>query len=260
MGKLKRKKYERELEKLQMELVGLQEWVKKAGARIVVIFEGRDAAGKGGVIKRITARVSPRVFRVVALPAPTDREKSQFYVQRYVSHLPAAGEVVLFDRSWYNRLGVERVMGFCTDEEYEQFRRNVRTFERTLVEDGILLIKYWLSVSAEEQEDRFQKRIEDPLRQWKLSPIDMEALRCWYDYSRARDAMLGASDTDYAPWYILRSDDKRRARLNCINHLLTLIPYQDVKEAEVELPGRDESNAYDDRKALEGRRFVAETY
>ena len=260
MGKLKRKKYARELEKLQVELVGLQEWVKKTGARIVVIFEGRDAAGKGGVIKRITARVSPRVFRVVALPAPTDREKSQFYVQRYVSHLPAAGEVVLFDRSWYNRLGVERVMGFCTDEEYEQFSRNVRTFERTLVEDGIRLIKYWLSVSSEEQEHRFQKRIEDPLRQWKLSPIDMEALRCWYDYSRARDAMLEASDTDYAPWYVLRSDDKRRARLNCINHLLTLIPYQDVREAEVELPGRDESNSDDDIKALEGRRFVAETY
>ena len=212
------------------------------------------------MIKRITARVSPRVFRVVALPAPTDREKSQFYVQRYVSYLPAAGEVVLFDRSWYNRLGVERVIGFCTDEEYEQFRRNVRTFERTLVEDGIRLIKYWLSVSSEEQEHRFQKRIEDPLRQWKLSPIDMEALRCWYDYSRARDAMLEASDTDYAPWYVLRSDDKRRARLNCINHLLTLIPYQDVREAEVELPGRDESNSHDDIKALEGRRFVAETY
>ena len=260
MGKLKRKKYERELEKLQMELVGLQEWIKKAGARIVVIFEGRDAAGKGGVIKRITARVSPRVFRVVASPAPTDREKSQFYVQRYVSHLPAAGEVVLFDRSWYNRLGVERVMGFCTDKEYEQFRRNVRTFERTLVEDGILLIKYWLSVSSEEQEHRFQKRIEDPLRQWKLSPIDMEALRCWYDYSRARVAMLEASDTDYAPWYILRSDDKRRARLNCINHLMTLISYQDVDAAEVELPSREESNAYDDMKALEGRSFVAETY
>ena len=260
MGKLKRKKYERELEKLQVQLVGLQEWIKKRGARIVIIFEGRDAAGKGGVIKRITARVSPRIFRVVALPAPTEREQSQLYMQRYIAHLPAAGEVVLFDRSWYNRLGVERVMGFCTDEEYEQFRRNVRTYERALVEDGILLIKYWLSVSSQEQERRFRKRIEDPLRQWKLSPIDMEALRCWYDYSRARDAMLEASDTDYAPWYILRSDDKRRARLNCINHLLTLIPYQDVPEAEVGLPGRDESDAYDDMKALEGRRFVTETY
>ena len=260
MGKLKRKKYERELEKLQVQLVGLQEWVRKKGARIVVIFEGRDAAGKGGVIKRITARVSPRIFRVVALPAPTEREQSQLYMQRYIAHLPAAGEVVLFDRSWYNRLGVERVMGFCTDEEYEQFRRNVRTYERALVEDGILLIKYWLSISSKEQERRFHKRIEDPLRQWKLSPIDMQALRCWYDYSRARDAMLEASDTDYAPWYILRSDDKRRARLNCINHLLTLIPYQDVPEAEVGLPGRDESDAYDDVKALEGRRFVTETY
>ena len=260
MGKLKRKKYERELEKLQVQLVGLQEWVRKKGARIVIIFEGRDAAGKGGVIKRITARVSPRIFRVVALPAPTEREQSQLYMQRYIAHLPAAGEVVLFDRSWYNRLGVERVMGFCTDEEYEQFRRNVRTYERALVEDGILLIKYWLSISSKEQERRFHKRIEDPLRQWKLSPIDMQALRCWYDYSRARDAMLEASDTDYAPWYILRSDDKRRARLNCINHLLTLIPYQDVPEAEVGLPGRDESDAYDDVKALEGRRFVTETY
>ncbi len=260
MGKLKRKEYEKELEKLQVQLVGLQEWVKKTGARIVVIFEGRDAAGKGGVIKRITARVSPRLFRVVALPAPTERERSQLYMQRYIAQLPAAGEVVLFDRSWYNRLGVERVMGFCTDEEYEQFRRSVRTYERTLVEDGIVLIKYWLSVSSKEQEHRFQKRIKDPLRQWKLSPIDMEALRCWYDYSRARDAMLEASDTDYAPWYILRSDDKRRARLNCINHLLSLIPYRDVPEAEVELPGRDESNSYDDTKALEGRRFVAEAY
>ena len=260
MGKLKRKKYERELEKFQVQLVGLQEWVRKKGARIVIIFEGRDAAGKGGVIKRITARVSPRIFRVVALPAPTEREQSQLYMQRYIAHLPAAGEVVLFDRSWYNRLGVERVMGFCTDEEYEQFRRNVRTYERALVEDGILLIKYWLSISSKEQERRFHKRIEDPLRQWKLSPIDMQALRCWYDYSRARDAMLEASDTDYAPWYILRSDDKRRARLNCINHLLTLIPYQDVPEAEVGLPGRDESDAYDDVKALEGRRFVTETY
>ena len=260
MGKLKRKKYERELEKLQVQLVGLQEWVRKKGARIVVIFEGRDAAGKGGVIKRITARVSPRIFRVVALPAPTEREQSQLYMQRYIAHLPAAGEVVLFDRSWYNRLGVERVMGFCTDEEYEQFRRNVRTYERALVEDGILLIKYWLSISSKEQERRFHKRIEDPLRQWKLSPIDMQALRCWYNYSRARDGMLEASDTDYAPCYILRSDDKRRARLNCINHLLTLIPYQDVPEAEVGLPRRDESDAYDDVKALEGRRFVTETY
>ena len=260
MGKLKRKKCQRELEKLQVQLVGLQEWVKKTGARIVVIFEGRDAAGKGGVIKRITARVSPRIFRVVALPAPTEREQSQLYMQRYIAHLPAAGEVVLFDRSWYNRLGVERVMGFCTDEEYEQFRRNVRTYERALVEDGILLIKYWLSVSSKEQESRFHKRIEDPLWHWKLSPIDMEALRCWYDYSRARDAMLEASDTDYAPWYILRSDDKRRARLNCIHHLLTLIPYQHVAEAEVGLPGRDQSDSYDDLKALEGRRFVTETY
>ena len=260
MGKLKRKKYEKELEKLQVQLARLQEWVKKSGARIVIIFEGRDAAGKGGIIKRITERVSPRVFRVVALPAPNSREKSQLYMQRYYAHLPAAGEVVLFDRSWYNRLGVERVMGFCTEEEYERFRRTVSPYERNMVEDGILLIKYWLSVSSEEQERRFRKRIEDPLRHWKLSPIDLEAVHRWYDYSRARDAMLEASDTDHAPWYILRSDDKRRARLNCISHLLSRIPYQDVEDKVVELVPRDEAHAYDDIKALEGRRFVTETF
>lgn len=262
-SKMKRKDYEAELEQLQVELVRLQTWVKQAQARIIVIFEGRDAAGKGGVIKRITERVSPRVFRVVALPAPNDRERTQFYMQRYMAHLPAGGEVVLFDRSWYNRLGVERVMGFCTDEEYEQFRRNVAEYEHTLVEDGIILVKYWLSVSSDEQERRFQQRIKDPLRQWKLSPMDTEARRRWYDYSRARDAMFEASDTDYAPWYIVRTDDKRRARLNCISHLLSSIPYEDISGksgSKVRLPRRNTSRAYDDLKPLEGRRFIPEEY
>jgi len=258
--KMKRKDYESELEKLQIELVKLQDWVKHTQARIIVIFEGRDAAGKGGVIKRITERVSPRVFRVVALPAPNDREKTQLYMQRYVAQLPAGGEVVLFDRSWYNRLGVERVMGFCTDDEYNQFRRNVSTYEHAIVEDGIMLIKYWLSVSSDEQERRFQKRIQDPLRQWKLSPMDTEARRRWYAYSRARDAMLEVSDTDFAPWYIVHSDDKRRARLNCIRHLLSLIPYEDLPEKTVRLPKRDTSKAYDDLKSLKSRKFVPEKY
>lgn len=259
-SKMKRKDYEEKLEKLQVELVRLQTWVKHTQSRIIVIFEGRDAAGKGGIIKRITERVSPRVFRVVALPAPNDREKTQLYMQRYIAHLPAGGEMVLFDRSWYNRLGVERVMGFCTDDEYEQFRRNVAEYEHALVEDGIILIKYWLSVASDEQERRFQKRINDPLRQWKLSPMDTEARRRWYDYSRARDAMFEASDTDYAPWYVIRSDDKRRARLNCINHLLSLIPYEDLPSPKVKLPRRDTSKAYDDLKPLENRRFIPELY
>ncbi len=258
--KMKRKDYEKELEKLNVELVKLQAWVKQTQARIIVIFEGRDAAGKGGVIKRITERVSPRVFRAVALPAPNDREKTQLYMQRYIAHLPAGGEVVLFDRSWYNRLMVERVMDFCTDEEYEQFRRNVAEYEHILVEDGIILIKYWLSVSSDEQERRFQKRIEDPLRQWKLSPMDTEARRRWYDYSHARDAMFEASDTEYAPWYIVHSDDKRRARLNCISHLLSLIPYEDLPRAKVKLPRRDTSNAYDDLKPLKLRRYIPEVH
>ncbi len=259
-GNMKRKVYKAELRKLQIELVKLQDWVKETGARIVVVFEGRDAAGKGGVIKRITARVSPRVFRVVALPAPSDREKTQLYMQRYLAHLPTGGEVVLFDRSWYIRLGVERVMGFCTDEEYERFRKNVGDYEHMLVEDGIILVKYWLSVSSGEQERRFQKRIEDPLRQWKLSQMDTEARRLWYDYSRARDAMLEASDTDWAPWYLVSSDDKRRARLNCIRHLLSLIPYEDLPRETPELPERDETRAYDDLKPMEGRRFIPEHY
>ena len=258
--KMKRKDYENELEKLEVELVKMQAWVKATQARIIVLFEGRDAAGKGGVIKRITERVSPRVFRVVALPAPNDREKTQLYMQRYMAHLPAGGEVVLFDRSWYNRLVVERVMGFCTSKQYERFRRNVSEYEHTFVEDGFILIKYWLTVSCDEQERRFQKRIEDPIRQWKLSPIDTDARRLWYDYSRCRDAMFEASDTDYAPWYIVHADDKRRARLNCMRHMLSLIPYEAVPHEKAKLPKRDKSNEYDDAKALEGRRIIPEHY
>ena len=258
--KMPRKKYEAELRKLQVELVKLQEWVKHKGLRIVVIFEGRDAAGKGGIIRRITERVSPRVFRVVALPVPSDRERTQLYLQRYLQHLPAAGEVVLFDRSWYNRAGVERVMNFCTEEEYDRFLDNIADFERFLVEDGIILVKYWISVSNEEQERRFRKRIEDPLRQWKLSPMDLESRRRWYDYSRARDMMFAASDTEHAPWYVVRADDKRRARLNCIAHLLSLIPYEELPRRKVVLPKRDETKAYDDITPLLGRRFVPEIY
>ena len=260
LKKLDRKFYETALAMLQVELVKLQEWVKHKGLRVVVVFEGRDAAGKGGVIKRISERVSPRVFRVVALPAPSDRQKTQMYVQRYVRHLPAAGEVVLFDRSWNNRLGVERVMGFCTDKEYERFKRNCAGFEQALVEDGIILIKYWLTVSNAEQERRFKRRIEDPLRQWKLSPMDLESRRRWYDYSRARDAMLEATDTRIAPWYIVPSDDKRRARLNCIHHLLSMIPYEELPQETVKLPKRDQTAAYDDQAPLESRSHVPQLY
>ena len=249
--KLKRKVYEEELERQQTELVKMQLWVRTTQARIVVVFEGRDAAGKGGMIKRITERVSPRVFRVVALPAPSDREKTQLYMQRYFAHLPAAGDVVLFDRSWYNRLGVERVMGFCTDEAYRHFRKNVKEYEHTFIEEGIILINYWLSVSSEEQERRFQKRIDEPLRQWKLSPMDTEARKRWYAYSRARDDMFKASDTDFAPWYVVLTDDKRRARLNCISHLLSMVPYKELPREIPPLPERDKSDAYDDIKTLE---------
>ncbi len=258
--KLPRKKYEKKLRKLQVELVKLQNWVKHTGARIVVVFEGRDAAGKGGVIKRITERVSPRVFRVVALPVPNDREKTQMYFQRYIAHMPAAGEVILFDRSWYNRAGVEKVLGFCTEAQYEKFMRTCDRFEQGIVQDGIQLIKYWLSVSAEEQLRRFRARIEDPVRQWKLSPTDLESVRLWYDYSHARDAMFVATDTDFAPWYIVKSDDKRRARLNCIRHLLSLIPYEDVPHEKVKIPDRDMTHQYDDVASLAMRRFVPEHY
>ena len=227
-GKMSRKAFEAELGKLQTELCRLQDWVKHEGARIIVVFEGRDAAGKGGVIKRITERVSPRVFRVAALPAPTEREKTQIYAQRYISHFPAAGEIILFDRSWYNRAGVERVMGFCTQHECERFLEMVPNFERGLVDQGIILIKYFFDVGQEEQERRFRRRIEDPMRQWKLSPMDLESYKLWWDYTAAYNDMMLATDTDYAPWYVVEANGKRRARLNCIAHLLSVIPHKKV--------------------------------
>ncbi len=243
-AKLKNKEYEPELFKLQVELVKMQEWVKTTGARIVVVFEGRDAAGKGGIIKRILERVSPRVFRLVALPAPTERQKTQVYAQRYIEHLPAGGEVVIFDRSWYNRAGVEHVMGFCTEEEYKKFLKGCPVFENFLINNGIVLLKYWLDVSEKEQHKRFLARIEDPSKRWKLSPMDLESHRRWYDYSRARDAMLAATDTATAPWYIVPSDDKKRARLNCIAHLLSYVPYEEVPYKPPKLPGRQKSKGY----------------
>ena len=258
--KLKRKQYEEELRRLQAELCRLQGWVKLKGLRIIVVFEGRDGAGKGGTIKAITERVSPRVFRVVALPAPSDREKSQIFVQRYTEHFPAAGEIVLFDRSWYNRAGVEYVMGFCTKEQRRRFLDVCPEVEKFVVDGGIQLIKYWLEVGNEEQKRRFEARINDPLRQWKLSPMDLPSRSRWYDYSDARDVMLKATDTKFAPWYILRSDDKRRARLNCISHLLSMIPYQKVPREKVKLPNRSKKRAYDDEATLKGRRFVPEKY
>jgi polyphosphate kinase 2 len=258
--KMKRKEYEKKLRKLQTELCLLQDWVKHKGLRVIVVFEGRDAAGKGGTIKAITERVSPRVFRVVALPAPSDREKTQLYVQRYLQHFPAAGEIIIFDRSWYNRAGVEHVMGFCSKDEYRNFTRICPTFESHIVAAGIILIKFWLEVGQEEQQRRFEARIEDPLRQWKLSPMDLESYARWYAYSQARDKMLEATDTEDAPWHIVRSDDKRRARLNCIAHLLSLIPYKEVKRDRVKLPKRSDKGEYDDQVTLEGRRFVPEKY
>jgi polyphosphate kinase 2 len=258
--KMKRKEFEKELLKLQTQLCLLQDWVVHKGLRVIVVFEGRDAAGKGGTIKAITERVSPRVFRLVALPAPSDREKSQLYAQRYVQHFPAAGEIIIFDRSWYNRAGVERVMGFCTKDQYREFLENCPKFENHIVRAGIHLIKFWLEVGQKEQERRFEARIEDPLRQWKLSPMDLGSYARWYEYSRARDMMLEATDTEDAPWYIVRSDDKRRARLNCIAHLLNLIPYEDVRREKVKLPKRSSKKEYDDQVTLKGRNFVPEKY
>jgi polyphosphate kinase 2 len=258
--KLKRKKYEKELRKLQAELCRLQDWVVREGLRVIVVFEGRDAAGKGGTIKAITERVSPRVFRVVAMPAPSDREKTQLYAQRYIQHFPAAGEVVIFDRSWYNRAGVESVMEFCTKGQYKTFVETCPKFESHIVKSGIILIKFWLEVGHEEQQRRFEARIEDPLRQWKLSPMDLESYARWYAYSRARDLMLEATDTKEAPWYIVRSDDKRRGRLNCISYLLSLIPYKEVRRDKVKLPKRSAEGEYDDQAALKGRTFVPENY
>jgi polyphosphate kinase 2 len=258
--KLKGKDYEKHLRLLQAKLCTLQDWVKQEGLRIIVLFEGRDGAGKGGTIRAITERVSPRVFRVVALPAPSDREKSQIYLQRYVQHFPAAGEIVIFDRSWYNRAGVEHVMGFCTQEQHINFLQRCPMLEDFILANGIVLIKYWLEVSNEEQARRFQARIDDPLRQWKLSPMDLPSRSRWFDYSRARDMMLAATDTDSAPWYILRSDDKKRARLNCISHLLSLIPYEKIRREKVKLPKRSEKRAYDDQVTMKGRRLVPEKY
>ena len=257
---LSRKAYEKELRRLQGELCKLQEWLKYKGLRVIVVFEGRDAAGKGGTIRAITERVSPRVFRLVALPAPSDREKSQMYMQRYMQHFPAAGEMVIFDRSWYNRAGVEHVMGFCTAEQHRQFLKLCPIVEKYMVDGGIILIKYWLEVGPEEQERRFKARIQDPLRQWKLSPMDLQSYRLWYEYSRARDEMLKATDTTHAPWYLVRSDNKRQARLNCISHLLSKIPYGKVPRKEVKLPKRSTKNGYDDQKPVKDRRFVPEKY
>ena len=255
---LTRKQFETELLKLQRELVIMQEFVKAKGLRIVVIFEGRDAAGKGGVIKRIAERTNPRVCRVVALPAPTEREKSQWYFQRYVPHLPAAGEIVLFDRSWYNRAGVERVMGFCTEREYEEFMRSCPEFERMLLRSGIQVIKYWFSVSDEEQERRFQARVHDPMRRWKLSPMDLESRARWVAYSRAKDEMFRYTDIKVAPWHVVDADDKRRARLNCIAHLLSLIDYEDLTPPPLELPPRAED--FYIRPPLEEQTFVPQVY
>ena len=258
--KMKRKEYEKHLHKLQVELCRLQDWVKEEGARVIVIFEGRDAAGKGGTIKAISERVSPRVFRVVALPAPSDREKSQMYIQRYITHFPAAGEIVIFDRSWYNRAGVEYVMGFIDERQHRHFLEVCPTAERYIVDAGIILIKIWLEVGQEEQERRFDARINDPLRQWKLSPMDVESFRRWYAYSRARDQMLKATDVKFAPWHIVRTDDKRRGRLNCISHILARIPYKKIAKEKVKLPKRSNKDKYDDQAPLKGRKFVAERY
>jgi polyphosphate kinase len=258
--KMKRKAYEQELRKLQVELCHLQDWVKKAGARIIILFEGRDAAGKGGTIKAITERVSPRVFRVVALPAPSDRQKTQLFMQRYIERFPAAGEVVIFDRSWYNRPGVEYVMGFCTEQQNRHFLELCPQVEKYIVDAGIIFIKIWLEVGKEEQERRFLARINDPLRQWKLSPMDLESYRRWYEYSRARDMMLRKTDSKHAPWFIVRSDDKRRARLNCISHILKRIPYGRVSHPKVKLPKRSNKHEYDDHVSLNGMKFVAEKY
>jgi polyphosphate kinase 2 len=257
---LSRKDYDKEIKKLQVELCYLQEWVKSTGARIIILFEGRDAAGKGGIIKAITERVSPRVFRVVALPAPSDREKSQMFMQRYVQEFPAGGEIVILDRSWYNRAGVEYVMGFCTMAEHKRFLEQCPTAEQWIIESGIVLIKIWLEVGMDEQDRRFHARINDPLRQWKLSPMDVDSYTHWTDYSKARDLMLEATDCAKSPWYILRSDDKRRARLNGISHILSLIPYKKPRQPKVKLPARSKAGGYDDQAGLAGRTFISERF
>lgn len=258
--RMKRKLYEKELGKLQVQLCHLQQWVKSKNLRAIILFEGRDTAGKGGTIKAITERVNPRVFRVVALPAPSDREKSQIFFQRYMLHFPTAGEIVIFDRSWYNRAGVEYVMGFCTPEEHKRFLALCPQIEKYIVEAGIILIKVWLEVGMAEQEKRFAARIDDPLRQWKLSPIDIESFDRWYDYSRARDMMFKATDSKHAPWFVIRSDDKRRARLNCISHVLKSIPHKRISPARVKLPKRSMKGQYDDAAILRRMRFAEERY
>jgi polyphosphate kinase len=257
---MKRAEYEKELNKLQVELCHLQRWVKEKGLRVVIVFEGRDGAGKGGTIRAITERVSPRVFRVVALPAPSDREKSQLYLQRYLQHFPAAGEIVIFDRSWYNRAGVEYVMGFCTNQERKRFLELCPEIEKFMVDGGVILIKLWMEVGNDEQKERFNARIEDPLRQWKLSPMDLPSRQKWYEYSKARDLMLESTDTEIAPWHIIRSDDKKKARLNTIAHLLDAIPHKKLRVEKIKLPNRSKKGAYDDAASIASRRFVAERY
>ena len=258
-GKVKTHIYNEKLKKLQIELVKLQEWVKAEGKKVVVIFEGRDAAGKGGVIKRITERLNPRVARVVALGVPTEKEKSQWYFQRYVAHLPSAGEIVLFDRSWYNRAGVERVMDFCSDDEYWDFLRACPNFERMLIRSGVILIKYWFSVSEEEQEKRFQKRLKDPTKRWKLSPMDLKSRSLWVEYSKAKDDMFSYTDTKICPWYVVNADDKKRARLNTINHLLQIIPYKDLTPKPIELPPRPKEKGYV-RPPMQEQTFVPDIF
>ncbi len=260
LEKLSNKFYEEEIERLQTELVHLQHWVIEQGLRVVVVFEGRDAAGKGGVIKRIAERVSPRIFRTVALPAPSEREKTQLYFQRYIAHMPAAGEVVLFDRSWYNRAGVEKVMGFCTKQQHADFLRICPNFERWITDQGIVLVKYWLDVNNEEQEKRFLKRVNDPKRRWKLSPMDLESRGRWYEYSKARDEMLEATDTEWAPWNLVDSNDKKRARLNCISHLLDQIPYKKMKADLIKLPKRSKKGAYDTTASVADRNWIPAKY
>jgi polyphosphate kinase 2 len=256
---LDNKFYEKELEKLQIELVKLQEWIKYKGLKVVVIFEGRDAAGKGGVIKRITEPLNPRICRIVALGTPTEREKSQWYFQRYVSHLPAAGEMALFDRSWYNRAGVEKVMGFCTEDEYQEFFRSCPEYERMLIRSGVILIKYWFSVSDEEQERRFKSRLKDPTKRWKLSPMDLESRAKWVEYSKAKDEMFACTDTKESPWYVVDADDKKRARLNCIAHLLSMIHYKDLTPKPIKLPPRDKTKKYV-RPPITDQTFVPQVY
>lgn len=257
-SKLDKKFYEKELERLQIELVKLQQWVQQEGLKVVVIFEGRDAAGKGGVIKRITEKLNPRICRIAALPAPTEKEKTQWYFQRYVAHLPAAGEMVLFDRSWYNRAGVEKVMGFCSDEQYEEFLRSCPEFERMLQRSGIILLKYWFSVSDEEQEKRFLERINTPIKRWKFSPMDLESRNRWAEYSAAKDKMFAYTDTKQCPWWVVPSDDKKRARLNCISHLLEQIEYQEISYPEIELPELNKEGYI--RAPLEEQTFVPQKY